>query len=491
MKCLTNSYKFYSLFKKCINTDREERGTPKVSCILPTKNRSEFLLQALKYFQKQDYPNTELIIIYESENDLPEGLEQSKKIAFLKVEQNLSIGAKRNLACKAASGEIIVQWDDDDWYSENRISVQVKPILDGECDITAFNNTMFFDLKNKNLWKCSVELFEKICLKGVLGGTLAFRKNMMDTVEYPDTSLREDADLLDKMLKNSFRLKKIDGQNHFIYIRHDFNTWRFKVGEFFDYREWQQVELPDFLSADYDFYDHMSRSLQKENDMCYEPKVTCIMPTCNRREFVKRAIVFFQNQTYQNKELIIIDDGENKVDDLIPENTATIRYIGLINRKILGAKRNMACEKADGQIILHWDDDDYYSNEWIALQVAHLLRNNADVTGLSSFYCLQEEYKKAWHYIYPKQNKKWVYGATLCYTKSFWKRNPFPEINVGEDVHFLWNNCPKKIVAHNHISDYVGSIHEGNTSPKMLTDNRWSPIDLSIVQNNTKVHFNE
>src|SRR5262249_23901876 len=89
--------------------------------------------------------------------------------------------------------------------------------------------------------------------------------------------------------------------------------------------------------------------------------VSCIMPTADRRKFVPKAISYFQAQDYPNKELIIIDDGAESAVDLVP-NDPLIRYIRLYAKKTVGAKRNMACEEARGEIIAHWDDDDWMAS---------------------------------------------------------------------------------------------------------------------------------
>src|SRR6266567_7684949 len=88
------------------------------------------------------------------------------------------------------------------------------------------------------------------------------------------------------------------------------------------------------------------------------PLVSCIMPTANRRQFARQAITYFQRQDYPSKELLILDDGQDCIQDLMPEDAA-IRYTRLTGKRSLGMKRNLACEMARGDLILHWDDDDW------------------------------------------------------------------------------------------------------------------------------------
>ena len=90
-----------------------------------------------------------------------------------------------------------------------------------------------------------------------------------------------------------------------------------------------------------------------------EPLVTCIMPTSNRRVFIGQAVRCLLRQDYRHFELIVVDDGADAVGDCLPDD-ARIRYIRLDHHLSVGAKRNLACSQARGEIIFHWDDDDWY-----------------------------------------------------------------------------------------------------------------------------------
>jgi len=99
--------------------------------------------------------------------------------------------------------------------------------------------------------------------------------------------------------------------------------------------------------------------------------VTCVMPTAERRDFVPPAIYCFLEQDYPQKELVIIDDGTDSVRDLVP-NDQRIRYFRAETRKPVGAKRNFASQQARGEIIVHWDDDDWSAPWRLSYQVEQL-----------------------------------------------------------------------------------------------------------------------
>jgi glycosyltransferase involved in cell wall biosynthesis len=167
-----------------------------------------------------------------------------------------------------------------------------------------------------------------------------------------------------------------------------------------------------------------------------QPLVSCIMPTHNRRLFVPKAIEYFLYQDYPNRELIIINDGTEPVSDLIPDNP-NIHYLYQNQRHSVGAKRNIACKNANGEIIIHWDDDDWMADWRISYQVKNLLAREADICGLSRLFFFNPAANHGWEYINQDNKKPWVAGGTLCYMKYLWKQNPFSDINIGEGTRFV------------------------------------------------------
>jgi glycosyltransferase involved in cell wall biosynthesis len=211
------------------------------------------------------------------------------------------------------------------------------------------------------------------------------------------------------------------------------------------------------------------------------PLVSCIMPTYNRRPFVAQAIAYFLRQDYARRELLIVDDGTDPINDLVPQDQR-IRYIRQAHKHTVGAKRNLACTEAQGEIIVHWDDDDWMAPGRLSYQVASLLREQADLCGLSTVLFYDPRAERAWQYIYPPGDRPWVAGGTLCYTKAFWKSNPFADTNVGEDTRFVWTSPAKRLIAHTDSTFYVALLHAANTSPKRLADSRWRPHPAAEIR---------
>lgn len=210
------------------------------------------------------------------------------------------------------------------------------------------------------------------------------------------------------------------------------------------------------------------------------PRVTCIMPTYNRRGFVPRAIEYFLRQDYADSELLIVDDGSDPVRDLVPAN-GRVRYVALPSRLSLGAKRNLACEQAAGDIILHWDDDDWHAPRRVRYQVEALLEHGADVCGINQILFYDCRNQAAWLYAYPPAERFWLYGSSLCYRRVFWDRHRFEDVNIGEDTRFVWQSSGARMVALADSTFHVSIIHGGNISAPWPSGGFWRRCDDDVV----------
>jgi hypothetical protein len=211
-----------------------------------------------------------------------------------------------------------------------------------------------------------------------------------------------------------------------------------------------------------------------------EPLVSCIMPTCDRRRFVGRAIRYFLEQDYPNRELIVVDDGADCVADLMPADPR-IRYVQLPERRTIGAKRNLACEQARGELIVHWDDDDWSAPRRLRYQVEMFRSLDVDVSGLRAVFFCDPAAGRAWRYEYPVGRRPWVHDATFCYRRRFWEEAPFPDTSFGIDTSYLWQGRPKRVGALPDSSFYVALVHPGNTSRKDIHDAWWTPRPVEEI----------
>lgn len=120
------------------------------------------------------------------------------------------------------------------------------------------------------------------------------------------------------------------------------------------------------------------------------PFVSICTPTFNRRPFIENMFTCFRNQDYPKDriEWIIVDDGTDKIKDLIVDsNIPQIRYFEVEKKMFLGEKRNYMHKFVRGSIIVYMDDDDYYPPNRVSHAVERLQSDpNALCAGSSEIY---------------------------------------------------------------------------------------------------------
>lgn len=138
---------------------------------------------------------------------------------------------------------------------------------------------------------------------------------------------------------------------------------------------------------------HNAASKPKTTLKTYKPMVSVCTPTFNRRPFIPIMFECFRHQTYPKDriEWIIVDDGTDRIRDLVEEAQKTdipqIKYFEVDKKMSLGEKRNYMHKHCKGSIIVYMDDDDYYPPDRIEHAVERLMGNKeALCAGSSEMY---------------------------------------------------------------------------------------------------------
>jgi O-antigen biosynthesis protein len=459
---------------------------PLVSCVMPTADRSAWVAKAIEYFHRQDYPARQLLIVDDGAEDLARELPallDHPAIVHLRLSERRSIGAKRNLGCQRAAGDVLVQWDDDDWYGPTRLSAQLAPLLAGDAEISGLRDAVWFDVDRWRFRQPTPQQHRRLFVEDVHGGTLAFRRTVWERgVRYPDLSLAEDAWFVRQAVLRGARLAALPAAGIYLYVRHGTNSWRLAQGD--DGADgWDHVGEPAELLADRGFYAARSSSapVLPGDGRRATPLATCIMPTADRRRFISAAIDGFLAQRHPSVELLVVDDGADPVADLLPA-VPRLRYVFLSGRRPLGEKRNLAVEAARGEVILHFDDDDWSHPDRVRTQFDALRAGTAEVCGLARMLWWDPVRAMAWRYTCPQVRRPWVAGNTLAYLKSSWRQAPFPAKAVGEDTAFVFGHTARRVLPIDDERLVIGTLHTTNTSTRQPHGKAWTPVDVGDVR---------
>jgi glycosyltransferase involved in cell wall biosynthesis len=190
--------------------------------------------------------------------------------------------------------------------------------------------------------------------------------------------------------------------------------------------------------------------------------VSCILVTKNRVRFFQQALRRFLQQRYLNSELIVVDDGEDRVESYC-RGLDRVRYIRLCQATNTGAKLNIGAEAARGTLLQKLDDDDYYGPEFLNMTVGNLAR--PDRAGcLVAWDCFLILLAGEKHFRFSGHG--WRAGGTLCFTRELWARTPFRDVPKSSD-RFFFEDARPRLIRVCAPEQYILVRHGTNTWTRM------------------------
>jgi len=191
------------------------------------------------------------------------------------------------------------------------------------------------------------------------------------------------------------------------------------------------------------------------------PRVSILVPTRDRRDFLPQLWrqIAKQDVPADALEVVVIDDGRASIADQIPDDPR-FRHEHLAHRISLGAKRNLLCEAARGEVLLHMDDDDWQSPTRVSAALA-ALEAGADVVG-RTVIALWNVLEGTLHTT-PPAGARHAHAGTLAYTRDFWRAHPWANDPRDEERQFLRNfAAPLAQLPGEPQDTLVAIVHGGN-----------------------------
>jgi len=172
------------------------------------------------------------------------------------------------------------------------------------------------------------------------------------------------------------------------------------------------------------------------------PFVSICTPTFNRRPFIESMFQCFRNQTYPHSrmEWIIVDDGTDKIQDLVEQSgISQIKYFPLDQKMKLGKKRNFMHSKTTGSILVYMDDDDYYPPERVDHAVDMLrIHTTAMIAGSSEIYIYFKHIQKM--YLCGPYGENHATAGTFAFRRQLLNESQYDEnACLAEEKVFLKN----------------------------------------------------
>lgn len=231
------------------------------------------------------------------------------------------------------------------------------------------------------------------------------------------------------------------------------------------------------------------------------PIISVVMPVYNAENYLDEAIESILNQTYQDFEFIIINDGsEDKSLEIIEKYQKQDKRIVLISRENKGLieSLNEGIEKASGKYIARMDADDISLPERFEKQINLMIKEKIDICG-GHYFIIDENNrylssrvvssKIDFNKIILSRSVPFAHGSVM-FRKSFYNENKLKYGNteyIKAEDYALWINFAEHNAKISNVDDFLFKYRHLQNSLSKQTINYKHALELSknyISENN-------
>lgn len=357
---------------------------PKISCLLIVTNKWRFtyLLRSLQCYLDQSYPNRELLIVNEGPSEYQNQIQSHidslgrTDIRCVWLDGYYTLGALRNISMALCTGDIFCQWDDDDFCAPQRLSTQYSWLNKRNAKVCYLSDQLHYYFPTKELFWDNWAKYQSANYKqcSLVPGTIMAYRDV--GVRYPSAgkfcSAGEDSVFRcsdsDKTITLSHCCPATATCTSIVIMAQIKS-----MGSIIILASPCSVQKPwnicwDIKSRFVILWDTFNNLIMESRSWAEKGwhlpmKISCVMVTRGNFDLIKKSIFCYLNQTYRNKELIILSQGEDNEMLKVYLKDLGRRDIPLMKcspKMFLGAMRNLAIELTTGEMICQWDDDDLY-----------------------------------------------------------------------------------------------------------------------------------
>ena len=225
---------------------------------------------------------------------------------------------------------------------------------------------------------------------------------------------------------------------------------------------------------------------------CTNGLVSIVTPTYDRVAYLPLIYQCIVNQTYTRWEWIVIDDSPEENAFMLTLDDPRVIYKHECKRLSIGEKRNLCSQIAQGDFVVHFDDDEYYAPQYVDSMIQLLILKSSDIIKLSGFFIFSKIYKQFayWdmlkktgiHYVWSAdpmvvgviedtnqdlQENHLGYGFSYAYKKNVASSIKFEDVSFNEDRPFIQAAISlgfKTQLLADDVGLCIHVLHEQNTS---------------------------
>lgn len=201
---------------------------PLVSCLMVTRGTNTNLIENSLYsYSIQTYKNRELIIVTDCNTEDLIKLQillnkyDDGSFKLVVTDGGIIIGTLRNISIESSSGEYCIQWDDDDFYHQDRIMTQYLRISSSDYDYCMLKDFMMYfyntHILSKHTW------FDDE-IHG-MPPSIMFKRNI--EYRYPPTSHGEDIVITQPQYDFLKKCYVVNQPHLYVYVYHGNNSYRY------------------------------------------------------------------------------------------------------------------------------------------------------------------------------------------------------------------------------------------------------------------------
>lgn len=398
---------------------------PTVSVVIPTHNRAAFLKDAVQSVIEQELDKDQqlqVIVVDDGSTDDTEKIvkEFGRQVEYYKINHSGIPAVARNFGIGKAKADLIAFQDSDDLWLPGKLKQQLSVFDDPAVALCYGNGTVmeadgeltkqlivpfdhqksgyiFKDLVLENFISTLTVIVRKSCLKKLGGFNESVRLRGLEDYEL---WLRLSGQKLGKVkaIKKPLASYRRHDQNVSLdSVNHPLEDIVFALSTARS-SAWSKMADPERRYLDQAIDNHQKNLHEYKRTSA--PLVSIVMSVYNAGDYLKEAIGSILDQTYQNFEFIIIDDGSTD-DSWKTIQKFSDKRIYAIRQKNKGLQGglNAGIGQASGVYIARMDQDDISNAERIEKQV-RFLEFNTDIAIVGTNFSLIDETSKVIEHSY-------------------------------------------------------------------------------------------
>ncbi|MCH7962733.1 MAG: glycosyltransferase [Bacteroidetes bacterium] len=365
----------------------------RVSAIVSTYNSEKYIRGCLDDLINQTlYKKGELEIVVvvsgSKENEAEIVQEYQSKFAniiLITTEERETIYKAWNRGIKASIGKYVTNANTDDRHKYDALEILSEELIK--------NNDIALAYADSKVTQTENQTFDKLPLSGYLlwpefnrkrlfeicyvGPQPMWRRSLHEHYGYFDEDFKSAGDYefwLRISAKEKFKhVNQLLGLYYLSMnsVENSDRSTSFNESETARARHWKENKSRPAVEGAY-------LILYKESKLqVKKPRFSIVLPTFNRPQELHNALVSLEKQSFNNFEVIVVNDGKDDLSGLVDEfeGKIYIRYLHHIINRERSASRNDAIKVANGNYVTFLDDDDIYYPDHLQLLADNINEN--------------------------------------------------------------------------------------------------------------------